>query len=334
VTSKQPISGMSYVEPLAAEKNAKQLVAYSDTPQEQRFTFYDHIEIRRHSEEHENLPGVLFLLDPIVSSRHCVITQTEDGRCYIRDMSRNGTRLEGRRLVPNVEVEIEVGQSIRVGDQHQFLLSGEPVEARANRSAGAGVPTMQQVTSITVTVLVGDIRDYTVLVQRDDSIAIQQGIRRVFHKLENKVTQLGGTVKEFRGDAIFAFFEEDLFDNQAIEACRAALSLDQLARELATDRAVWQIADAPLQMEWAMATGPVTIDSIGGDHPTGLSLIGAPVVLAFRIEKYANSETGPIVVCPVTRDKASDAFEFKDLGDKHCKGFDDAVRIYALTGPR
>jgi class 3 adenylate cyclase len=233
-----------------------------------------------------------------------------------------------------VEVEILVGQSICVGHQHEFLLSGEPVKAATLHQTGTAIPTMQEVTSINVTVLVGDIRDYTVLVQRHDSIAIQQAIRRVFHKLESKVTELGGTVKEFRGDAIFAFWEEGLFDNQAIEACRAALSLNQLTRDLATDRAVWHIPDAPLQMEWALATGPVTIDSIGGDRPTGLSLIGAPVVLAFRIEKYANSETGPIVVCAATRDKASGAFEFKDLGDKHCKGFDDASRIYALTGPR
>jgi class 3 adenylate cyclase len=65
-----------------------------------------------------------------------------------------------------------------------------------------------------------------------------------------------------------------------------------------------------------------------------LSLIGAPVVLAFRIEKYADNETGPIVVCPATRDKASSAFQFKDLGEKPCKGFDDLARVYALIGPR
>jgi adenylate cyclase len=221
-----------------------------------------------------------------------------------------------------------------MGNRHEFILSGEPAQAGALQGTSNGIPTMQQVTSVTVTVMVGDIRDYTVLVQRDDSIAIQQGIRRVFHRLEDKVTQLGGTVKEFRGDAIFSFWEENLFENQAIEACRAALSLDQLARELATDRSVWPIPDTPLRMDWALATGPVTIDSIGGDHPTGLSLIGAPVVLAFRIEKYANSETGPIVVCAATREKALGTFEFNDLGDKHCKGFDDPAKIYALIGPR
>jgi len=324
---------MVYITPLAIDENAKQLVAYPDTPQEQRFTFFDQIEIGRYSEDRKNFPGVLHLWDLTVSSRHCMITQTEDGRCYIRDMSRNGTRLDGRRLVPNVEVEIKVGQSVSVGHEHEFLLSGEPAEATLLHAVG-GRGTMQDVTSIVVTVLVGDIRDYTVLVQRADAMAIQQAIRRVFHKLENKVIQLGGTFKEYRGDAIFAYWEEHLFENQAVEACHASLALDQLARELVADRTVWDIPDVPFQMDWALATGPVTIDSMGDDRPTGLSVIGAPVLLAFRIEKFADNDTGPIVVCPVTREKALGSFEFVDLGEKHCKGFKNAARIHALIGSR
>ena len=323
---------MTYIMPSATEKEAKELVAGPGTDWEQRFTFHDHIEIGRNSEKSKKLPGVILLSDPTVSSRHCTIIQTEEGRCYVRDMSRNGTRLEGRRLVPNVEVEIKVGQSICVGDRYEFLLLGESAEATALHALSR-TATMLHVTPIVVTVLVGDIRNYTALVQRTDSIAIQQAIRRVFHKLEKQVTQLGGTVKEFRGDAILAYWEENLFDNQAIEACRAALSLDQLARQLAADRSTWDIPDVPFQMDWALATGPVTIDSIGDSRPTGLSVIGAPVVLAFRIEKYADNETGPIVVCPMTRDKALGTFEFTDLGDKPCKGFDDAARVYALIGP-
>ncbi len=311
-----------------------ELVAGRGTPDEQRFVFGDRIEIGRY-QDRDDLPGILLLRDPTVSSRHCVISQAEDGRCYIRDMSRNGTRVDGRRLVPNVEVEIKAGQTISVGDQHELGLYGDPDEAAAPHPKRNPLLTVvQRAAAVNVTVLVGDIRDYTVLVQRPDSIAIQQALRQVFHKLQDKVLQLNGTVKEFRGDAILAFWEEDRFENAAIEACRAAVALEQLGRELGTDDSVWNIPDVHFQMDWALATGPVTIDSIGSDHAAGLSLIGAPVVLAFRIEKYADHETGPIVVCPVTKDKAMSAFEFRDLGDKPCKGFDHLTRVYALVGSR
>ncbi len=330
----KPMPAIIYVEPAAKGKNALRLVAGNGTPHERRFTFYSKIEIGRYHEERERTPGFLFLSDPMVSSRHCVITRTEDGLCYIRDTSRNGTRVDGRRLVPNVEVEIKVGQTICVANEHEFLLAGEPALAAGLSPGEAAGLTVQHVSLMTVTVLVGDIRDYTKLVQRPDSIEIQKAIGRVFHKLENEVTRLGGAVKEYRGDAILAFWQEDLFENQAVEACRAALSLNRLATALAADRSVWHIPDVPFKMDWALATGSVSIASIGGDRPTGLSLIGPPVVLAFRIEKYADNATSPIVACPATRERASVGFEFKELGDKYCKGFDAPAKVYALIGPR
>ena len=41
--------------------------------------------------------------------------QEPDGRCFIRDMSRNGTRVDGRRLSPNLTTEFELGQVLQVG---------------------------------------------------------------------------------------------------------------------------------------------------------------------------------------------------------------------------
>jgi class 3 adenylate cyclase len=181
-----------------------------------------------------------------------------------------------------------------------------------------------------VTVVVGDIRDYTVLVRKAASKKLQQSVSRVFSRLGREVTKHGGTVKEYQGDAIFAFWEEGSTENHATDACRAAIALDELTGQLAKDGSVWAVEDFPLKMDWALATGPVAIEGLGGDHPAGLSMIGEPVVLAFRIEKFANDETGPIVTCPATMEKSSRSFKFKDLGEKHAKGFEKADRVYAL----
>lgn len=332
MSQEQYLTMMIYNESLEREKRSKQLVVYPDTMHEKRFTFYKKIEIGRYREERKKLVGVLLIMDPTVSSQHCTITQLSDGRCYIRDTSRNGTRLDGKRLVPNVEVEVKMNQVIGIGNRHEFLLVGESSEVSESYPTMGIGGTMLDIRSMNVTVLVGDIRDYTGLVQRPDTAAVQQAIRRVFHKLEEKVTQFGGTIKEFHGDAIFAYWEANLSENQAVDACRAVLSLDQFSRQLARDDSIWNIPDFPLQLDWALATGQVTIDTIGEDRPTGLSVIGVPVVLAFRIEKFANDETGPIVVCPKTQAEASAVFKFKDLGERYSKGFDEASRIFALIG--
>jgi class 3 adenylate cyclase len=310
----------------------KHLIVGAGGPGEQRYTFFDRIEIRRHQPEPQ--PGVVFVDDPTVSSQHCVITQTPDGHCFVRDLSRNGTRLDGRRLVPNIEVEMIVGQVLSVGKQTQFRLEGEAV---SRGSSGSRAPvsyagTTEQVESRTVTVLVGDIRDYTVLVQEAPATQLQSSVSRLFGRLEREVARGGGTVKEHQGDAIFAFWEEGM-EPRAVAACRAALALHRLAQELARDRGVWSLDDYPLRMDWALTTGPVIIHSFGGDRPTGLSVIGEPVVLAFRLEKLVSDETGPIVACPATRNEAGGAFVFDSLGPKQAKGFETPVEVFALRGP-
>jgi class 3 adenylate cyclase len=318
-----------YKTPPPTDRPARELEAGAGTSEEERYTFYSSIEIGRYSEGRETEAGILLVQDPTVSSRHCIITQTLDGRCFVRDVSRNGTRLDGRRLIPNLEVGVEEGQVISVGDEQEFRLTGEP-DAAALSQVSARSATMAISGVAMVTVLVGDIRDYTVLVRKAASKKLQQSVSRVFSRLGREIAKRGGTVKEYQGDAIFAFWEEGSTENHAVDACRAAVALDELVGQLAADSSVWAVEDFPLRMDWALATGPVAIEGLGGDHPAGLSMIGEPVVLAFRIEKFANDETGPVVTCPTTMEKASRAFKFKDIGEKHAKGFEKAGRVFAL----
>jgi class 3 adenylate cyclase len=299
------------------------------TPVEQRYVFYDQIEIGRHDEAAAPAPGMLGIPEPTVSRRHCVVRLAADGRCYARDVSRNGTRLDGRRMVPNLEVEIRPGQVLTIGAQVELVL-----EAPKDANAAAGAPPVTTTLGVSgtsiATVLVGDIRDYTVLVRRAPPAELQQSVNRVFEMLNAAVTQHQGTVKEYQGDAVLAFWEGDFNGAQAVAACGAALALDRLAGAIAADASVWQLRDFPLRIDWALATGPVVLDSFGGAQPTGLSLVGEPVVLAFRLEKFATDATGRILTCPVTRGMARERFVFRDLGLMHAKGFDEPDHVFAL----
>ena len=293
------------------------------------FTFFDHIEIGRYRDGRE-APGKLLINDPTVSSHHCIITQEPDGHCFVRDMSRNGTRLDGRRLSPNLKTEVQVGQILLVGRELSFRLEGElPSHAPMGPESAPG--TIGVSAPITVTVLVGDIRDYTVLVQQVDTSALQESVGRVFERLEKEVVRLGGTLKEFQGDALFAFWEASPTANHADDACRAAIVLDSLVGELAEDRSIWQFERFPLHIDWALATGPVMISGHGSDGALGLSMVGETVVLAFRIEKFANDSTGPIIACPITRQMASKTFKFKSLGSRKAKGFSSAHKLFSLV---
>ena len=318
-----------YTIPSPSAAPPKFLVADVGTPEEQRFVFYETVEIGRDEPHRSTTPGQLLVTGTTVSFRHCVISQRSDGRCFVRDLSRNGTRLNGRRLVPNVETELTIGQVLEITPAHRLALTGEqPVPSTEDmepegRTVGAFGSTI-------ATILVGDIQDYTVLVRRAPSREVQQSVGRVFELLTEEVVRYAGTVKEYQGDAIFAFWEGNLTGQQAVRACRAALALNRMAARLAADPSVWQVPGFPLKMDWALATGPVVIDSVGTVQRAGLSMIGEAVVLAFRLEKFATAETGPILACRMTRDMAAHAFRFRDLGEVRAKGFDRPDCVFAL----
>ena len=321
-------TGLRYATALPAGAALVDLVADAGTAGEQRVPFSGMLEIGRDEEGRQPCPGLLLVTDSAVSRRHCLVVRSADGRWYVRDVSRNGTRVAGRRLVPNVETEICPGETLTVGS-HQFTFetraaASGPVQCTWERETDAAP------TETIATVLVGDIRDYTVLVTRVPSPVLQRSVSRVFEILTSQVMELGGTVKEYPGDAVLAFWEGAPDGPQTSVACHAALELNQLARRIAADPTVWEVPDFPLLMDWALATGPVLIHTFGGARPQGLSLVGEPVVLAFRLEKLAGDDTGPILTCGRTRALAGTGFAFRDLGEIAPKGFHQRSHVYAL----
>lgn len=325
---------LRYAPPDATASPAKYLVTKAgDGMPEQRHVFFDRLEIGRDEDGRETTPGLLLLREPSVSWSHCIVTQHGDGRCFVRDVSRNGTSIDGRRVVPNVETEVRAGQVLRVGAAVEFVLVGETPAVQPMRTPATKGRTTAAPQLFIATVLVGDIRGYTTLVRTAPPTALQRSVRRVFEVLTATVADSGGTVKEFQGDAIFAYWEGNSGGGHAVCACRAAVELDRTARRIAADASIWELQDAPLRMDWALATGPVVMDSIGGDRPVGLSLVGEPVVLAFRLEKLASAETGSIVVCRETYRRAARAFSFRDLGERQVAGFDTPDHVFALVVP-
>ena len=330
----QKTTVVRYREPESSGGAAKLLIANHGSPKQRKLVFYDRVEIGRDPQLADFPQGKILVRDQAVSGRHCVVTHKANGRCFVRDVSRNGTRIDGRRLVPNVEAEIHPGQTLTVGLQTEFVFEDHEDSAaiEAEDAFGGGATMRVKLEPIQVTVLVGDIHSYTRLVQKAPSRQLQDSVARVFHRLEAEMRRHGGMLKEYQGDAIFAYWDSGPNPDHAADACGAALELSHLVSRLAEDPEVWDVAGFPLGMDWSLATGEVVVESIGGDRPTGLSMIGEPVVLAFRLEKLANAETGSIVVAESTFLAASGSFNFVDQGTASVAGFETPQRYYSLRG--
>lgn len=322
---------MVYGAPPAGRAPARDLVVVAGPEAGRRFPFYDYIEIGRLESGQGPAPGKLRIADETVSARHCVITQDADGRCWVRDTSTNGTRIDHHRLVPGAETAIHEGQVLSLGVDLGFRLDGAAESEAAAPDAGER-RTRLLPSWLEATVVVGDIAGYTRLVREAPQEPLQASVSALFHELTQLVAGLDGTVKEYSGDAILAYWEAGASENCAIRACRSALLLNDAATRLAADRTIWRLEDHPLRMDWALASGRVLVHSMGGPHPVGLSMLGAPVVLAYRLEKVADDRTGPILTCTETRRLAGDTFRFRDLGARSLEGIAAPQPVFALEG--
>ena len=274
-------------------------------------------------------PGVLFIKDRTISSKHCEIGLGPDGHFYIRDVSRNGTRLDDRRLEPNIEQKIETGQKIRVGLQPDFhiTIASEQSPVMTDTSSTQNSQALSM-----ATVLVGTIENYTGSGSKDISPALQQSISRVFSKLQLGIMQRGGTVKDHRSDALVGFWDDAINgENYIGHACQAALELDLFAKELAADKSVWLMDEMPLVVHWSLTTGPVQIQSHGELRSTSLNVIGESVSLAMQLQRFAGSYTGPIITCPATQTLAPSDLHFRSLGPRNIEGKPDPQELFCLT---
>jgi class 3 adenylate cyclase len=300
---------------------------------ELRFPFTDRIEIGRLEAGAPACEGRVLVEDRTVSAFHCVIVRGPEGRLLVRDTSRNGTWLDDARLIPNREQEIRPGQALRVGPGIEFrLVSGATAShtTAADRRVTRG--TVGRPTTQDLALLVGDVRGYTPLLTSVPEAELQAAVARVFTRLVTTIRSFGGQVKEYQGDSILAFWERWGEGSPAIPACRAALALQRHVQALAADGTSWPFPHHPLQMDWAVATGRVSVHVIGADRPEELSLVGEPVVLAYRLEKAADDRVGPLLTCARTRAEADGCFAFSDAGKLTLAGFNEPVRAFRLLG--
>ena len=298
--------------------------------------FHRHIEIGRRSGTDTSLEAYLPIDEPTVSRRHCVVRQSSLGQFFVRDDSANGTRVDGRRLLPKIEVQISQHATIEVAEGHSVILEiGEVADGAWDGPATFGETRVAGPAETEVAVLVGDIAGYTRLNRQFSAKDVSASVKRVFAELELVITEFRGLVKDYQGDAVFAFWESDgnAPNEHAVQACRCALALQERVTVLAEDADTWIFRDRfPLNIEWAITTGVVAISPAGRERP-GLDMVGDVVNYAFRLEKLAGEQFGTILVSQSTEARVRDTFNLHSIGEHTVQGRSEET-VFALDGVR
>lgn len=298
--------------------------------QTQRLEIVDKIFIGRSCKGVDPQKRVL-VEDAQVSRDHAVISRRAKA-LKIKDMSKNGTWVNGIRLAAGASSDLVDGDTIRLGSLTLHLFSPEDVTGVTD-AAILTDGTRVTPTEIIVTNVVADVREFSTFSQAHASSDVYALMKEIFDAFSAIVYNFKGTIKDYAGDAVYAFWDHAVepISNQAVLACQAAIQQTQTIDEIRTKLSGKNLAAENLQMGWGITTGKVTMSHYGS-RAADLALVGDCTNLAFRLSGLANKElTEKILICSQTADLVRGDLELKDLGSVPIKGRTGKERIFALN---
>ncbi len=179
-----------------------------------------------------------------------------------------------------------------------------------------------------LSIFFSDLQGFTTISEGLTPEQLTDLLNRYLTAMTDIITQEGGTVDKYEGDAIIAFWNAPLdLPEHALHCVRAALrcqaKLSQLRPEFQKE------FGHELHMRIGINTGDASVGNFGSLTKFDYTIIGDAVNLAARLEG-ANKEFGTYTMISwTTRDSLGDAFAFRPLGMIAVKGREDRpVTIY------
>jgi class 3 adenylate cyclase len=200
-----------------------------------------------------------------------------------------------------------------------------------------------------VTILVSDLKGFTALssvVPPEVSVTI---INLYLERMVTVISNHGGTIDEFTGDGILAFFgaPRHVTDSQ-LHAVQCAVDMQQEMPELNRElEQLWPELRArsnqntsavssrnllPLEMKIAINSGMLIVGNIGSEKRKKYGAVGSPINLTFRLEKLASG--GDILISPEVYDRVARSVTVVPIPSVEVAGIDEAITLYRIVEVR
>jgi adenylate cyclase len=200
--------------------------------------------------------------------------------------------------------------------------------------------------TMTITVLFSDLANFTPVAERLTPTELLNWLNEYMETMASLVTQYGGVVDNYIGDAIKADFgvpiprtTEDEIRQDATNAVSCALAM---RREMERLNDYWSAQGSPLvRIRVGIATGPVVAGCLGSTQRIKYTTIGDVVNTSARLESFSKEAPGnnPDSLCQVllaeqTAECLEDRFELEPVGTVSLKGKSKGVMVYRLLGEK
>ena len=190
-----------------------------------------------------------------------------------------------------------------------------------------------------MTILFSDVRGFTTISEhyKDDPQGLTRLMNRFLTPLTNAIIERKGTIDKYIGDAIMAFWNAPVDDDeQEANACEAALEMltraetlnGELKREAETNGGMYM----PLRIGIGLNTGPCVVGNMGSDFRFNYSVLGDTVNLASRLEGRTKDYRIPVVIGSRTAEGAKQKFAVMEIDLIMVKGKKQPEAVFTVLG--
>jgi len=190
-----------------------------------------------------------------------------------------------------------------------------------------------------LSILFSDVRGFTSISEgyKNNPQALTSLLNRLLTPLSHAVLDNDGTIDKYMGDAIMAFWNAPLNNNEhAGKACAAALmmmeSLDRVNMERNSEAKESGTPYVPLRIGIGINTGECVVGNMGSDMRFDYSVLGDAVNLASRLEGQSENFGVPIILGSSTAELVKDEFAVLELDVLRVKGKKEPEIVYTLLG--
>jgi adenylate cyclase len=268
--------------------------------------------------------------DRWISRNHAMLQSMDNGEVYLIDLgSRNGSFINGRRV--SVPVTLRNGDHLTFGQTEmdfytpprQSALLMTDVEFQDYTATAA-----LHVRSV-ISVLVVDIRDFTVLTRQLDEKILSEMIGSWFRGAGEIIRKHGSWVDKYIGDAVMAVWihgSETISHSEILSVLQALQDLHEMTEALSERFPV----PFPLRIGAGINTGFAMVGNTGsGDRPDYTAL-GDTVNAAFRLETATKQIAMDIALGGKSFEALMAPTPFRAY-PVELKGYDEITTTYACT---
>jgi adenylate cyclase len=182
-----------------------------------------------------------------------------------------------------------------------------------------------------VTVLFCEIEAFTAVAARLEPPEVIRLLNDFFGLMIDTTFRHDGTLNEFFGDGVMAFFGAPITDrDHALHAVRTALDMQAGVAALSERR----IADGriPIAIRIGINAGEVVAGTVGSEDRMKYAVVGDNVNLAARLQAHAKA--GQILLSQQTFERVKDWVDAQPLGSVKVKGKQEVVEMLEVRGLR